>query len=181
MKRLFTILLVMSSCGFVARAQVASNPPYTLEQSVIAGGGATSTGGTFALTGSTGQSVAGVTSRDGGSAVAGGFFTADPVPPTAATASIAGHVATSRGTPLGGIQVTLTGGAHTATPLVIFTDADGNYSFPALATGEAYVVTLSHKRFTFAPAARIVDLTADVTVLDFTSAVSRRRSLRDRR
>ncbi len=170
-----------------AHAQVASGGTFTLEQSVLAGGGATSTGtsatGTpLTLTGTIGQTTAGVVSRGGNRfAVRGGFWATNAPQPTAATAHIAGQVTTARGTPLGGIRVTLTGGAHTDAPLVIFTDADGNYVFPALATGETYVVTLTHKRFTFAPANQIIDLTADVTALNFTSASTRRRSLRDRR
>ena len=53
-----------------ASAQVASNPPYTLEQSVIAGGGAQSTGGQFSIDGTIGQAIA------GGVVSSGQFFTA---------------------------------------------------------------------------------------------------------
>lgn len=61
--------------SLTATAQVASNPPYTLEQSVIAGGGQNSAGGTFALDGTIGQSAAGNALSGSPFAVTSGFWT----------------------------------------------------------------------------------------------------------
>lgn len=59
-------------------AQVATNLPYTLEQSVIAsGGGQSSTGGAFSLDGTIGQPITGISSLDNIYTLIGGFWTAD--------------------------------------------------------------------------------------------------------
>jgi hypothetical protein len=63
MKNIFYTALIIFSLvmsPIAARAQVASGGNFTLEQSVIAGGGATnSSGGNFTLAGTIGQSIAG--------------------------------------------------------------------------------------------------------------------------
>ncbi|MCP9494027.1 MAG: carboxypeptidase-like regulatory domain-containing protein [Pyrinomonadaceae bacterium MAG19_C2-C3] len=158
MKQLITILLVVLTCGSVAHAQVASNPPYTLDQSVIAGGGGTSTGmdtatgGTLTLDGALGQPAAGTTSRGANLALTSGFFTAAPVIiPTAATAFISGQVIRIDGRPLSGVRLSLTGGAL-QTPVTTVTDREGNFTFPDLELNVIYLINATRKNFSFTAA-----------------------------
>ncbi|HEX8737625.1 MAG TPA: hypothetical protein VF721_19990, partial [Pyrinomonadaceae bacterium] len=64
-RHIVTAIIAVTSFVAVTRAQVASNPPYTLEQSVVASGGGTGTGGVYQIEGTIGQAVAGTTSANG--------------------------------------------------------------------------------------------------------------------
>jgi hypothetical protein len=55
------------------RCQAQSGGPYTIQRSVIAGGGGSSTGGNFALQGTIGQETVGAMS-EGNDTLAGGFW-----------------------------------------------------------------------------------------------------------
>ncbi len=83
------------------------------------------------------------------------------------TYSISGTV-TSGGTGLSGVTMTLSGAANKTTS----TDANGNYSFTALANG-SYTITPTLTNYTFSPASRTVPVSgANVTGQDFTGTQS---------
>jgi len=65
----YTILIATLACPFAAHAQ-----PFAIEKSVIAGGGGTSTGGSFTLSGTIGQHDAGSTMTGGNFTLTGGFW-----------------------------------------------------------------------------------------------------------
>lgn len=149
-------------------AQVASATPYTLEQSVIAGGGGTSSAGnTFSITGTIGQAVAGTTSTNSPFAVSGGFFTAAPaaIAPTAAGATISGRVRTADGKGIRNVLVTLTeADGTTRTTLSAFS---GRYIFADVAAGQTIILSAAGKRFSFSQPMQVLNLTEDVNDIDF--------------
>jgi hypothetical protein len=84
--------------------------------------------------------------------------------PTAANASIAGRVATSSGSGIGGATVNLSGQSGTAR--TVRTNPFGYYRFDDVASGQNYVVSVSAKRYRITP--RIVNVGEDLTSVDFT-------------
>ncbi|MRR18370.1 MAG: hypothetical protein EG826_18160, partial [Deltaproteobacteria bacterium] len=67
---------------------------------------------------------------------------------------------------LGGVTITLSGGASGSTT----TNASGNYSFSNISEGSICTVTPSAPGYTFTPASRGVTVTGDITVGDFAAA-----------
>jgi len=158
-------LLIVSAIT-VADAQIAGNPPYTLEQSVIAsGGGQNSAGGTFTLDGTIGQAAAGTTSTNNPFAVRGGFWTAAPAAPTAASVSIGGRVmvAGKRGLVNATVYLTDQSGETRSTR----TSSFGYYRFDDIAAGQTVIITVVSKRYRFAP--QVVNVTEDLNELNFFS------------
>src|SRR5215213_5683200 len=104
-----TAAIAVTSFVAITRAQVASNPPYTLEQSVVAAGGGTSETGVYKIEGTIGQPVAGTTSTNGSFTLRGGFFTPAPFAPTAALVKVSGRILTADGRGIRNVSVTMTG------------------------------------------------------------------------
>ena len=151
-----------------ARAQVASNPPYALEQTVIGGGGGTSadtTGNVFSVTGVVGQPVAGGNLIGSSFGLRSGFFTFAAAAPTAATASISGRVTTADGRGIRNARVMLIG-MNDETRYAT-TGVRGFYRFAEAATGETYILQVAAKRFRFAAGTRAVNLNEELTDADF--------------
>jgi hypothetical protein len=121
--------------GCRRRLQVAGNPPYTLEQSVVASGGDTSAGSQFSTTGTIGQSL---TNASGNSpySIKSGFFTAVALAPTAATVTIGGRVLTYDGRGIRNVILTMT-------------DSSG-------ANRTARTTAFGYYRFSDVPAARLI-------------------------
>jgi Carboxypeptidase regulatory-like domain/Subtilase family/Domain of unknown function (DUF4214) len=86
--------------------------------------------------------------------------------PTAAPANISGRVVGTDGAPLPGVTVRLSG-AESGTTI---SDADGNYSFGNVPTGDFYTVSPSLANYHFSPANRSFSLVADKTDAVFTAA-----------
>lgn len=91
--------------------------------------------------------------------------------------SIAGHIATPSGTPVGGVTVTLSGAAAAT----VDTNANGDYSFGNLAAGGNYTVTPSKPNFALTPPSRTIsglsgnqtaDFTATPGAVNFTAAAA---------
>ena len=167
-KRLTTISFVIAlviGAAITATAQVAAGGTYSLDQSVIAGGGGqNSTGGTFALDGTIGQAIAG-TANSSPFAIQSGFFNAAPVAPTAASVSVAGKVITDDGRGLRNARVVLTdaiGNSRTA-----LTTSFGYYRFDDVAAGQTYIISVASKRFQFAP--QVITVSEEINALDFTA------------
>lgn len=170
MKTKLQIVLTIALCACfasAARAQVASNPPYTLEQSVIAGGGGTSSdaGNQFSVTGSIGQSITDSSSASP-YAVKSGFFTAPPVfAPTAALVTIGGRAITSTGRGIRSVLIRLT--SADGTIRFATTTAFGYYRFTEVNAGETYIITAKGKRFEFSQPAQVLNVNENISDVNF--------------
>lgn len=167
MKNKTTLILMIILCAFVStRAQVAGNPPYTLEQSVIAsGGGQGSAGGSFSIDGTIGQAIAGTNSTNSPFTVQGGFWTAAPLAPTAASVTVAGRVLTGGGNGLTNARVVLT--APNGESRTVTTSSFGYYRFDDIAVGETYIISVVSRRYQFAP--QVISVSDEIVNLDFTA------------
>jgi hypothetical protein len=90
------------------------------------------------------------------------FFAA---PPTAAAVSISGRVITPQELGLTNAFVTLTdmqGNSRT-----IMTGKFGSYRFTNVIAGETYILTVSSKRYTYAP--QVITVNEDLTEVNFTA------------
>ncbi|HMU32365.1 MAG TPA: carboxypeptidase-like regulatory domain-containing protein [Pyrinomonadaceae bacterium] len=149
---IFAFAFVLFAGLITASAQVASGGAYSLEQSVIAGGGTSSSGGSYSLEGTIGQSVAGTRSA---SDTPGSEYGLDPgfwqssLVPTAAMVSVTGRVVTQDGRGIVGVRLTLVdpiGNTYQA-----LSSSFGAFQFDGIASGQAYVLTVTSKRFQFQP------------------------------
>jgi len=152
--------------SITATAQVASNPPYTLEQSVIAGGGGTSAdaGNTYSITGAIGQSITGVSSTTPFT-IKSGFFTAAPLAPTAATVTIGGRVLTASGRGIRNVLIMMTdssGAVRMAT-----STAFGYYTFAEVAAGDTYILSARAKHYNFSQPTRVISVLEETTDINF--------------
>lgn len=148
-------------------AQIASGGAFTLEKSVVAGGGGTGSSGAFSISGTTGQSAAGTSSYNASLAHRSGFWVADPMAPTAAEVSIGGRVTTASGAGIRSVIVTLTD-SRGATRSVT-TGNFGMYRFTNVEVGEIYILTVTAKKYVFANPTQIVAVNDELTNLDFTA------------
>ena len=155
-----------------ANAQVASGPPYALEQAVIAGGGGESaSAGIYTIEGTIGQSIAGASASNNPFTVQSGFWTAPPMAPTASTVTVTGRVLTPDGRGLTNARVTLTdtfGGVRSA-----LTGGFGYFTFTEVESGQMYVFSVISKRFEFAP--QVLMVMNDIENLDFFGMMMRSR------
>lgn len=85
--------------------------------------------------------------------------------PTAADSSITGRVRTFTGSGVNGAKVTLSGGA--ARPVSVLTNAFGYFTFPAVESGQTYVLSVTSKRYTFAEPVQVVTVNENVAGIDF--------------
>lgn len=100
---------------------------------------------------------------------AGASGTATPIVscwsrPTAAPANVSGRIVDPNGTPVGGVKMHLSGAESRSA----MTDANGNYHFDGLDTGNFYTVT-PMGNYQFAPASRSFSLNGDLTDAGFTA------------
>ncbi|HJS51194.1 MAG TPA: carboxypeptidase-like regulatory domain-containing protein, partial [Pyrinomonadaceae bacterium] len=145
---LFAVAIVATS---VANIICQSGGDYTIVQSVIAGGGGTSTdaGNVLSITGTVGQSNAGDNSSRAPFNVRTGFWIPFLVPPTAGEVTVSGRVLTPSGRGLAGINLVLSdteGNRLTAT-----TNPFGFYRFENVPSGKTYILTPVSRRYQFTP------------------------------
>lgn len=144
---------------------VASGGTFTLQKSVVAGGGSPKQQLPVSENGTTGQAVAGSASSGGQFKIYSGFWTADDFAPTAATATITGRIKTADGRGIKNVSVVITyqnGAMQSA-----ISSSFGYFSFAELPVGETYVVSVSAKRFTFSQSAQMISLVGDISDVEF--------------
>lgn len=95
-------------------------------------------------------------------------------PPTAAPADIGGRIVDASNTGIGHVVVHLAGQDGTVR-LTAITNPFGYYRFTALPTGQAYMITPAHKRYSFEPATRIYNHMDEATEVNFTGTGERKR------
>jgi hypothetical protein len=133
--RFRALILLASTLVVPAHLAAQSGGQFSIQKSVIAGGGGRSTAGAFDLTGTIGQSAAGTTSSGGSFQVTGGFWGGGSGAPVSNVA-IGGRVTALLGQSVPGVVLTAAG-----TPQIIAnTDAAGFYSLLGVGSG-AYTVT----------------------------------------
>jgi len=86
--------------------------------------------------------------------------------PTAAQASLSGHVTTAGGAGIRNARVVITGNSLPR-PRVVTTGSFGYFSFEGLTVGETYVVTVNSQRYTFTPPSRVITLVDNMADADF--------------
>ena len=158
MKNLTIALAIALSMIGVASAQ--SGGQYTVEKSVIAGGGGTSAGGTFSLQGTIGQAVAGGPSTNSPFSLRSGFWSSD-VAPTAAGVSITGRVMFSGRGVAGAIVVIALGDG---TFRYARTNTFGNFNFDDLLVGQTVLIDVQSRRHNFAP--QLISLSDSISGLE---------------
>ena len=139
---------------------------FQITQSVIAGGGLTSTGGVFSLSGTTGQSTTSTSNATSNFELRAGFWTPESFAPTAAGVSIGGQVRTVTGTGIRNARITLT---HLATgeTTSALSSSFGYYRFDDVPVGHLYLISIDSKRFVFEPNSRVISLLDEITNEDF--------------
>lgn len=149
-------------------AQIAAGGSFSLEKSVVATGGGTSSNGSFNLSGTTGQNAAGTVNTNVMFDQVGGFWTFDGFAPTAAMVTVGGKVTTGRGSGIRSIVVTLTdmNGAVRTT----FTGSFGAYRFTNVEVGQNYILRVFGKKYSFANPTQIISVYEELTNLDFVAA-----------
>jgi len=162
------VLVIALAAAMAAPAQVGVGGAYTLEQSVIAGGGGTGTGGSYSLEGTTAQSITGAATGPGYS-LRSGFWSRAPLAPSAAGATISGRVVLENGAGLKNAMVYLEGGRLTA-PRIAQTGSFGYFSFEEVETGQSYTLSVVSKRYKITDPTRVISLMDDLTDVEFQAA-----------
>jgi hypothetical protein len=162
---LFAITLLTVS---TATTFAQSGGDFTITQSVIAaGGGQQTNGGMFSVDGTAGQPITGNAVGSTSLAITSGFWNFTPTAPTAATVGVGGRVMTASGAGIRNAAVTLT--AQDGLRKITYTSSFGYYRFDGVRSGEAYVLSVSAKRFTFAQPTVVIGVFDEMTGLDFTA------------
>ena len=125
-----------------------SGGQFQITRSAISNGGGTSEGGTFSLTGTIGQATAGTASNGSPYGHSSGFWNVF-LAPTAAPASVSGRVVTASGRPISRASVVLDDG--TGSPRTALTTSFGHFNFEGIESGRAYILSVAHRRYQFAP------------------------------
>jgi Carboxypeptidase regulatory-like domain len=173
MKNLFKLsLAVLTAVLTAANLAAQTSPQYEIKQSVVAGGGASSSGGTsptFGVTGtiaqpSAGGNSTGTTMTGGNFGLRGGFWQAF-IAPTAAMVSVSGRVTTANGNGISNVRVSMTNQAGASATAV--SNSFGNFRFDDVAAGEIYVFTVQSRRYQFSVPSQVLSVSDNVTDLIF--------------
>jgi Carboxypeptidase regulatory-like domain len=160
-----TISKILLACLILPLNSLAqTGGQFAITQSVIAGGGAVSSGGNFGVIGTTAQANAGIDSGGGQFSVKSGFWQSS-FAPTAAQVSVAGRVLTANGAGIRNARVTITdqnGQMQTA-----YTGSFGYFRFTEVLVGEIYILTVHSKRFTFGNPTRVLSVLEETGDIEF--------------
>jgi hypothetical protein len=149
----------------VAGAAAQSGGPFTIERSVIAGGGQLSAGGQFSLATTAAQAVAGQRAATAAGAIHAGFWNPDQFVPTASEVTVGGRVTTAGGGGIRNVIVTMTStNGETRTAL---SGTFGYFRFTNVPAGAAYVFSVSAKRYRFGAPTQIHTVVEDIDSIYF--------------
>jgi hypothetical protein len=164
---LATFLIVNFLSSQTAPAQISTGGSFSLEKSVLPGGGGQSAGSGFTVTGTAGQNAAGTRAQNGSFSLIGGFWSPVQLVPTAATVAIGGKVTTLNGRGIRNVIVTLTDNEGRVRTTV--TGSFGSYLFTDVEVGNTYILQVQAKKYVFPDPARVVTVSDELTDLDFTA------------
>ena len=163
MKTKFNTAILLFCLTVSVAAQTGGS--FTITQSVVANGGGASSGGTFAVNGTTGQPAAGTNSTGGVYGVNGGFWQ-NQLAPTAAGVSVSGRVTTADGRGIRGAKMTLSN-SNNQTVITAITGSFGYYRFDDITAGQTYVLSVISKRFSFVVSSRLLSVNDELADEDF--------------
>jgi hypothetical protein len=143
---LLTVSVVLY--GNFTIGQVATGGQFSISQTAIAGGGSTNSGGgTFSLSGTTSQPVAGQQASNETFVVHAGFWIPDALIPTAEHVVMSGRVMHSSGSGIQNIRITMM--SPDGTLRNTLTNTFGYFHFNDVEIGTTYVFTASSRKYTF--------------------------------
>lgn len=150
---------------FLAICLSAQSGNYQVEKSVIAAGGAASSGGAYSLEATAGQAVAGGPLSGGGFQMFSGFWTPAPLFPTAAPVTISGRVTDRYGRGISDAVISITDqhGAVKATR----SNPMGFFLLSGVASGETYLLRASARRIMLADPQRLISVVDDLSEINF--------------
>ena len=144
-----------------------SGGPFTIQQSVIANGGGSSSAGIFSMTGTGGQPVAGVHSTAVMTAADGGFWNAAPLVTTAATVSVGGRVLTASGQGIRNVRIVVR--LANGTDRTCLTGPFGYYLLQNIESGQTLVISAIARWRSFAQTAIVIHTFDAVNDANFVS------------
>lgn len=165
MKNLFVLLIIFVAATCAAEAQIASGGNYTLDQSGHC------CGRRFKRK----RAVYNRRHNRAGNRrstldkfirrIDGGFWTAQPLAPTAASVSLGGQITTADGRGIHNVFVTLT--TADGTMRTVSTAGFGYFTFDEVEAGQTVIINVRAKRFTFAQSTRILNVAEDSAAINF--------------
>jgi hypothetical protein len=167
MKRIFLVLFTLT-CVFAAYSQSTDGTHTIVKSTTTNNGGGTSSDGTLSVTGTIGQVDAVESLNDGQLKIFGGFWTIEPLAPTAANALISGRIKTANGRGIRNVVITLSD-TSTGETRRILSSPFGYYRFQNVEVGKTYILEVNSKRFSFNPNNRVIAPSEDLTDEDFTA------------
>jgi hypothetical protein len=162
---LFSVLIARAQQNGETPNLVSSGGAFTLEKTVVAGGGNQMTQQQLNLSGTTGQPIAGYRSTGGNFSVYSGFWTPEDFVPTAASVTVGGRVKTAEGKGIRNVIVTIT--FPSGEQRTVLSGTFGYYRFAEIPAGESYVFSAAAKRYTFSQPTQIRNITDDTQDIDF--------------
>ncbi len=159
MKKIYLYGRLFILVAFAASISAQSGGTFTITQSVIANGGGQSGSGTFTVTGTTGQTLAGTLSTGDTFNVRGGFWQ----PPSSSNVSVSGRVLTFGGRGVRNATVNLTNQLNITRQVLI--GPFGAYRFDNVVPGQSYTVSVTSRRFQFT--LRTISVNDDLTGVNF--------------
>ena len=162
MKKIYLWNLLFILAIFDASISAQSGGTFTINQSVIANGGGTSGGGTFTVTGTTGQSLAGTLSNGAPFNVRGGFWQNS----STSNVSVSGRVTTSGGRGVRNAMVNLRDQLNVTRQ--VLTGPFGAYRFDNVVPGQTYTVSVTSRRFQVT--SQTISVNDDLTGVNFISS-----------
>ncbi|HLM61869.1 MAG TPA: carboxypeptidase-like regulatory domain-containing protein [Pyrinomonadaceae bacterium] len=162
-----TLFLALSAQAQTAESQISisSGGTFTLEKTVVAGGGNQVTTAPLNKSGTIGQSIAGYKSTGRNFTLYSGFWTPDALAPTAAGVVVGGRIKTLGGKGIRNVIITIT--FPTGEQRTTVSGAFGYYRFAEIPAGETYIFSVSARRYTFSSATQIRNILEDTQDIDF--------------
>lgn len=157
----FAVLATILAAAFTLVAQ--SGGGFEITEAVVAGGGGSSSDGNTQLDVTAGQPIATGAIGAGTFGLTSGFWNYIPLAPTAAHVSISGRVADPAGT--GVANAVLYMHTQDGDLRVTRSSSFGYFQFEDVAVGQAVLITVQARRYTYAP--RTVMVSDDVTDIEF--------------
>ena len=162
-----SLLIIMSLSAITSLSQIAAGGIYTLDQTVIATGGGTSTAGVYKADMTVGQSVAGQRASQSPYTLHAGFWNAQSIGPSAASVSVSGCVTTADGRGIRNVRIAISSGDGQVRTVV--TGSLGVYRLDDVAIGQTYIVEIRSDRFHFEPSIRVVTIMDELADFNFSA------------